>query len=744
MEWLRKIYYFFPVQLVLLSLKRHQFLLFFWVFILYIMIGKKGNTIGAPEVLLDPEYLGEVGYLSFSIVGMGFGALYVTWNLVMYILHSHRFPFMASLQYPLGMFFLNNSLIPLAVGISYIVCVIRFQTQYEFQTWWELLIEICGFIAGISLVVLITAVFFSFTNKNAQSYISPERAQLRKLRSMRKFQFSETLEPAMSNRVDYYLTNRFKIRATRSVEHYDLSLHKLVFRWHHFNAFMAFILALAVLLISGFFIENPLFQIPMAASSLVFFSLLMSLAGMFLYWTGSWGSLALIVFVIVANYLTKFDVFGSESRVFGLDYDKPPVAYNLSVFRQMASSRNIEADKRYFREILENWLHKNIDPRDPFRKPKLVFINVSGGGLRSGYFATLILQKADSILNGKLFDKTFLMSGASGGMFGLTYLREKFLEKKNGYPVNMQDPEFAANIGKDLLNPIGLSILSNDALLPLHKVNINGKVYYRDRGYAFEKYYCYNTGFPFQKTIGDYRQDEYDQKIPLLIYYTTVLNDSRRFYITPHPVSFLMRYPNTDSVDAELDIDAIDFCRMFKNHSGEQLLVTSAMRMDATFPLVFPNPVLPTEPPTYVMDGGALDNFGIETTLRFIQTFKYWINTYTDGVVILQIRDTEKFDEPKETRQKTVFSRLTDPIGTVYRNLENMQDFLTDQRLSDLDHELRGKINLVLFEYIPEKEDKKAAMSMHLTTRDKNELLQSVYRPNNQRAFAKLKGLLAR
>ncbi|MBL7776925.1 MAG: hypothetical protein JNK66_01380 [Chitinophagales bacterium] len=739
---LREIYYSFPIQLFLLSLKKHQFLLFFWVFVLYIMLGKMGNTVGAPAVLLDPEYLGQVGYLSFSLVGMGFGAMYVTWNLVMYILHSHRFPFMASLQYPLGMFFINNSIVPIVFAVAYIFSVIQFQTEYEFQSWKELTVEIAGFFAGAALVVLVTATYFGIINKNTSSYVAPDRAKQRRHRSVRKFQFNETLEPEHINRVDYYITNRLSVRHTRSVAHYDAGLHRLVFRWHHFNAFVAFIVTLAVLLISGFFMDYQFFQVPMAASSFVFISLLMSLTGMFLYWTGTWGSLALIVFVVGANYLTKYNVFGSESRVFGLNYDNSPAEYSLNNFRNMSSKENIAADKKYFLQVLENWRRKNTDPRNPFKKPKLVFINVSGGGLRSGYFVTQVLQKADSIAEGKLFDKTFLMSGASGGMFGLTYLREKFLEKKNGFPVDMQNREFAENVGKDLLNPIGLSILSNDALLPYHKIEINGKQYFKDRGYAFEKYYSINTGFPLLKTIGDYKNDEYEQRIPLLVYYTTVLNDSRRFYITPHPVSFLMRTANSDSLDATLDIDAIDFCRMFKNHDGEQLLATSAMRMDATFPFILPNPVLPTEPPTYVMDGGALDNFGIETTLRFLETFKSWVNANTDGVVIIQIRDTEKLEEPEETKQKTVFSRLTDPLGTVYRNMENMQDFLTDQRLSDLDSELRGKINLILFEYIPENEGKKAAMSMHLNSRDKADITASVNRHNNIRGFNKLKRLL--
>ena len=193
-----------------------------------------------------------------------------------------------------------------------------------------------------------------------------------------------------------------------------------------------------------------------------------------------------------------------------------------------------------------------------------------------------------------------------------------------------------------------------------------------------------------------------------------------------------------------LAVDGIDFCKFFEKQDGANLLVTSAMRMDATFPFILPNPVLPTDPPTYVMDGGALDDAGLEPPFRFLQTFKEWINKNTSGVVVSEIRDSKKQGEPEEQLQTTVLSRFTDPLGTVYKNMDNMQDFLIDQKLNYMDEELRNKLNFVMFEYTNEKKDEKAAMSMHLTSRDKKDIIQSLSRSNNVAAFKKLKLLLAK
>jgi hypothetical protein len=742
---LREIYYSFPIQLLLLSFKRQQFLLIFWIFLTIPIVGKFGAGIGMPAVFLDPEYLGQVDYLSFAVVGIGFGAMFVTWNIVMYILHSYRFPFMASLRFPLGMFFINNSIIPLAFLVAYFTSIILFQTHNEFKSYTVIFFDLLGFTAGFVFMLFITATFFGLTNPNAGNIIQANKEKLRTKKAIRKFQFTDEMETVYSsNRVDYYITNTLGIMHTRKVESYDPKLYQLVFRRHHWNAFIAFICAFAVLIAAGFWIENPFFQFPIAASAFLFLCVLMSLFGMFLYWTGGWGSTAIIIFLVVANQLTKYDLFGLQNAVYGLNYKTEKAPYNLERFRAISTDSIIEKDKTYVTRIFENWKTKNTDPKEPLKKPVLYFINVSGGGVRAGMFVTTVLQHCDSLAGGKLFDKTFMISGASGGMFGTTYLRELFLQKKEGFPVNLQDPQYAYNVAKDLLNPIAISILSNDGLAPMHKFKLGNNTYAADRGYIFEKFYCRNTNFRFDKTIGDYKDAEFKAKIPMMVYYTTIMNDSRRYFICAQPVSFLMRPFGKNSEGNQLAVDGIDFCRFFEKQGGENLLVTSAMRMDATFPFILPNPVLPTDPPTYVMDGGALDDAGVEPTFRFLQTFKDWINKNTGGVVIIEIRDSEKEGEPSAQLQTTMMSRFTDPLGTVYVNMDRMQDFLVDQKFNYIDDELKGKLNFVMFEYTSDKKDEKAAMSMHLTSRDKSDILKSMCRSNNEAAFNKLKLLFTR
>ena len=60
---------FFPIQLLILSLKKNQILLIFWFFIYAIITGNLGRTLGIPYLFLDPEYKNQVNFWSLYILG---------------------------------------------------------------------------------------------------------------------------------------------------------------------------------------------------------------------------------------------------------------------------------------------------------------------------------------------------------------------------------------------------------------------------------------------------------------------------------------------------------------------------------------------------------------------------------------------------------------------------------------------------------------------------------------------------
>ena len=60
---------------------------------------------------------------------------------------------------------------------------------------------------------------------------------------------------------------------------------------------------------------------------------------------------------------------------------------------------------------------------------QMVFVNTSGGGLRSALWTVHVLSHLDSITNQEFFKQTHMITGASGGMIGAGFFREQYLEK---------------------------------------------------------------------------------------------------------------------------------------------------------------------------------------------------------------------------------------------------------------------------------------------------------------------------
>ena len=328
------------------------------------------------------------------------------------------------------------------------------------------------------------------------------------------------------------------------------------------------------------------------------------------------------------------------------------------------------------------------------------------------------------------------MCGASGGMFGLTAVREEILKVNKGEKNSPYSTKMAKNISKDLLNPMFANALSTDLFFPLHSTTFGGEKLLRDRGVMLDQQLIKNNpGSGFDKTLSDYREDEQQALAPLVIWHTAIINDSRKFFISPQPVSFLMRPVGRYTTEKELIVDGVDYGRFFADNNPYATPVASVNRMNATFPFVLPNPQLPSDPPTFVMDGGSLDNFGNETTVRFINTFKNWIQENTSGVLIIQIRDMEKDKEIEAMRNMSALSRFLDPIGMFYNNLENIQDFSASQKFGYVNESLMGNMQIVYFEYINEIKEKKAVMSFHLTEKNKTDILNSTRRQNNLRSI---------
>jgi len=338
------------------------------------------------------------------------------------------------------------------------------------------------------------------------------------------------------------------------------------------------------------------------------------------------------------------------------------------------------------------------------------------------------------LTNNKFFDHTHLITGASGGMIGAGFYREnKLMEKDSNWVLNKTD--MLNKISKDLLNPLAFSIATTDMFIRLKRFSDGNYEYTKDRGWFFEKSLVDNFGLFNNKRMIDYTIPEFNSKIPMLLFSPSVVNDGRRILISSQPISF-MCYTDSNKIQNN-SVENLEFNALFNDNSSMNLRMTSALRMNATFPYILPMVLLPTEPSVEVMDAGVRDNFGLSSSISYIQNFKHWISDNTSGVIVVQIRDKEKNPTMKNDQSGSLLSKLFTPLTNVYSNFLKIQDYKNDLLLNQLMNDFEGEVDYIEFA-MGELSSKEISMSWHLTTKDKVQIYQQLNSEENQLSIKKI------
>ena len=733
---LKDIYYSFPIQLFILHFRKFQILLLFWYLLVSTVNSGFMKSYGADGLFFSPEYSGNVNALSAAIVGIALGVFIMSWNITTFILHSKRCRFLATTTQPFLKYCINNALLPLIFLVFYFSKLYVFDREKELMNTWEVLVVIAGILAGFILILAISFAYFFGAEKAIQRTIAPIVDSAQHFNYNYYTGHKERKNPGL--KVSYYLGSGFRFRKIRNVSHYNELFLDTVFKRHHFSSIISISLAFIFLIVIGFYMDSPFFQVPAAASILIFFAAMTAVIGALSYFLQSWSLPVFILFILLIDVLYQNEIIDTRNKAYGLNYinkaERP--AYDKTSLQQLCLPAKIAADKANMLQVLENW-KKN----QPGEKPVMIFINVSGGGLRSGTFVMNTLQKIDSSLQGQLLPHTLLISGASGGMLAATYYRELYRLQQRNKTLNLYSEVYSDNIAKDLLNPLFSSMVSRDIFAPAQKFTAGKYKYVKDRGYAFEQKLNSNSGGILTGQIKDYSAEERTAKIPMVIFNSTITRDGRRMMISTQPISFMMK-PVLYENDATASPDAVDFAAMFTKQNPLHIRVLTALRMNATFPYILPNVWLPSNPIIDVMDAGLRDNFGQETTLRFIANFKDWLKANTSKVIILQMRDRmqDNWQQPFETGSVTDI--MTNPGTMLQHNWYKLQDYAETDQYSYLEADMGEQLERISFMYLPATEEKGAALNFHLTAAEKKDVKESFNNSYNQGALKRIQQLL--
>ncbi len=724
---------FFPMQLLLLHLRRSYIVLIFWLLLFLFISGNLGADYGFQYLFLSPEYLNNVSFLSYFLVGVMAGLFVMAFHISSYIYYSYRYPFLATLSRPLYKFCINNSVIPLAFYTVYVWQIAALLSADEKSTVFIITV-ISGLILGSVLTVAITTGYFFTTIKGLQNQTGAAAKALNQL--IKKEANSKKAVTGKSTVVNYYLKNFVRVKLTRNAGHYDKELLFEVIQKHHTSASLFFLLLILLVVGVNFLGDYPFFRIPAGASVFLIFSLYLMITGA-LYtrlktWTLSVGLLA----IFVLNMLSGLPKFRSTNYAYGLDYTTQPAEYSYDRLNMLTADSIVANDLRKTEAILNRWKVKTKK-----EKPKLIILNVSGGGLRSSLFTLNLLQELDSLLGDDFYPNVQLIVGSSGGMLGASYFRQLKYVSNTVDTALPHSTRHIENMGTDLLNPIAFSLAVNDLFLRYRHFTYKGRSYLTDRGKAFDDKLEENTEGYLKGSFGDWYQPELEAKMPMLILSPTIIGDGRKLIMSNQGLSYLTFSDPNSGINLNREFDAVEYKRLFKNQHFEDLRFTTALRMSASFPYITPLINMPSKPTMELIDAGARDNEGFELSVRYLLKMKQWIAENTSGVLVIQVKanrpDEIPINEPARTRLSQVFK----PFGGIVQSFHNLQIYNKSLLMELAADDLNFDLDLVRFSLFT-KEDN-LSLSWHLTEKEKAYINNATQFNRNKQALAKVKQLLA-
>jgi hypothetical protein len=357
-QWVRRIIYFFPIQLLLLHLKKNHLLLLAWIVLFGYITENIGVKYGIPYLFLFPEYFGRVNFLSYAITGFALGGFITAFNLYSYAMHGYRFPFIATIARPFLKFNVNNAVLPVAFTLTFLWYSASFQSSRELLPASTIAWHLTGFLFGITLFQCLALAYFTRTNTDVIKLLGneppppdapteplveligpkhdePPRGGAEKRQATRWLRRQQRSEKW---RVETYLTPGLRVKLARSSAHYDRQMQRDVLWQNHINGAIFEILLVTTFLLLGAFSNLAFFAIPAGASAFLLFTVILMIISAIFSWLQGWTGTVIIGTIVLVNLLShRTDNFLYDNQAYGLDYSAAPARYDLPTIAAMAT-----------------------------------------------------------------------------------------------------------------------------------------------------------------------------------------------------------------------------------------------------------------------------------------------------------------------------------------------------------------------------------------------------------------------
>jgi hypothetical protein len=342
---------------------------------------------------------------------------------------------------------------------------------------------------------------------------------------------------------------------------------------------IGFLLVALIVYIYGFFKLRPRLKPAKFQSPALFFVLVILLA-MCLVFGG-----ATFFFD-----LFKIPVFTSFLIIFAVSYR----LFNVDHFYRLKSGSGDKPTLDDLPKVLNQRLQDQGDDRT------LVVVCASGGGIQAAGWTVQVLTGLQEVLGTAFTRAIGLISAASGGSVGTMYFLDRHSDK--GYPKPEDLDQIFESATHDSLDASGWGLAYPDLWRLIGLPFLPPKML--DRGWAIEVDWKSVMKEP-RSSFATWRERILNGKIPTPVFNATLVQDGRRFVLSPMTFG-----------DDPLDPYCADFNTLYSDFDID---ATTAARLSATFPYVTPicrNSE--SEPIFHVADGGYFDNFGVFTSVEWL------------------------------------------------------------------------------------------------------------------------------
>ncbi len=397
---------------------------------------------------------------------------------------------------------------------------------------------------------------------------------------------------------------------------------------------------------------------------------------------------------------------------------------------------------------------------DGGRRP-LAVVCVSGGGLRAASWTAAMLQELEVAFQADNIAFPYhvrLITGASGGMAGAAYYTATlnapdevstlgYHSEPDPQNANVKRPltldQLADNVSRDCLTPVVHRLIYGDLLTVFCPVAVAN-----DRGRILEQTWKKNLHGALDRKFQELAAGEAQGWRASLIFSPMLVEDGRRLLISNLDLHDLA--VNTGNILQQTDLaysrTALELYRLFAD--AHDFLLSTAVRMSASFPYASPAAELPTKPRRRVVDAGYYDNFGVSLAASWVYKNRRWLAENASGVVLIQIRDglseaNRLLATVDGTQASSPLERgmewLTSPPAALLNARESVATFRNDEQLMVLTQYFDDMVGDLFFTTAAFEFAGEASLSWYLTKAEKQAIQQCATRLGQSKEMQELK-----